>query len=111
VAAGKLRALAISSKARSSVLPDTPTIAESGYNDFETTARWGVFAPAGLPDALAATLAGEIEAIATSGSFRRQLEPLGVVPTVLSRNAFSEFQHSELTKSAKAVRDGGVRID
>jgi hypothetical protein len=63
VAAGKLRALAISSKARSSVLPDTPTIAESGYNDFETTAWWGVFAPAGLPDALAATLAGEIEAI------------------------------------------------
>ena len=63
------------------MLPETPTIAESGYNNFETTAWWGVFAPAGLPDTLAATLAGEIEAIATSDSFRRQLEPLGVVPT------------------------------
>jgi tripartite-type tricarboxylate transporter receptor subunit TctC len=93
------------------VLPDTPTIAESGYNDFETTAWWGVFAPAGLPDALAATLAGEIEAIAHSDSFRRQMEPLGVVPSVPIRQAFSKFQHSELTKSAKAVRDGGVRID
>jgi tripartite-type tricarboxylate transporter receptor subunit TctC len=111
VAAGKLRAVAISSKARSSVLPETPTIAESGYSGFETTAWWGVFAPAGLPDALTAMLAGEIEAIANSESFRRQLEPLGVVPTVLSRGAFSEFQHSELTKWAKAVRDGGVRID
>ena len=111
VVAGRLRAVAISSRARSSVLPETPTIAESGYNNFETTAWWGVFAPAGLPDTLAATLAGEIEAIATSDSFRRQLEPLGVVPTVLSRAAFSKFQHSELTKWAEAVRDGGVRID
>jgi tripartite-type tricarboxylate transporter receptor subunit TctC len=111
VVAGKLRAVAISSKARSSVLPDTPTIAESGYYGFETTAWWGVFAPAGLPDALTAMLAGEIEGIANGEPFRRQLEPLGVVPTVLSRGAFSEFQYSELTKWAKAVRDGGVRID
>lgn len=111
VAAGKLRALAISSKARSSVLPALPTIAEQGYPDFETTAWWGVFAPAGMADALAGTMAGEIERIAVSEEFRRQLEPLGVVPTVLSRNKFSEFQHAELAKWAKAVRDGGVRID
>jgi tripartite-type tricarboxylate transporter receptor subunit TctC len=111
VVAGKLRALAISSKARSSVLPQTPTIAESGYSGFETTAWWGVFAPAGLPDALAATLADEMAGIINSDAFRRQLEPLGVVPTVLSRGAFSEFQHSELTKWAKAVHDGGVRIE
>jgi tripartite-type tricarboxylate transporter receptor subunit TctC len=111
VVAGKLRALAISSKAHSSVLPQTPTIAESGYSGFETTAWWGVFAPAGLPDALAATLADEMAGIVNSDAFRRQLEPLGVVPTVLSRGAFSEFQHSELTKWAKAVHDGGVRIE
>jgi tripartite-type tricarboxylate transporter receptor subunit TctC len=111
VVAGKLRALAISSKARSSVLPETPTIAESGYGGFETTAWWGVFAPAGLPDALAATFADEMAGIVNSEVFRRQLEPLGVVPTVLSRGAFSEFQHSELAKWAKAVHDGGVRIE
>jgi tripartite-type tricarboxylate transporter receptor subunit TctC len=111
VAAGKLRALAISSKARSSALPETPTIAESGYSGFETTAWWGVFAPAGLSDALAATFADEMAGIVNSEVFRRQLEPLGVVPTVLSRRAFSEFQHSELAKWAKAVRDGGVRIE
>jgi len=111
VAAGKLRALAISSKVRSFVLPDVPTIAESGYPSFETTAWWGVFAPAGIPDALAAALAGEVERIANSETFRRQLEPLGAVPIVLVREAFSEFQRSELKKWAKAVRDGGVRVD
>ena len=60
VQGGRLRAIALSSKARSSVLPNVPTIAESGYPDFETTAWWGVFAPARLPDDLAAALADEI---------------------------------------------------
>src|SRR6266478_5254661 len=111
VLAGKLRALAISSKARSPVLPDVPTIAESGYNGFETTAWWGVFAPARMPDGLTATIAGEVERIVNSEAFRRQLEPLGVIPTVLSRDDFSKFQHSELAKWARAVHDGGIRID
>jgi tripartite-type tricarboxylate transporter receptor subunit TctC len=111
VLAGKLRALAISSTARSSVLPDVPTIAESGYHGFETTAWWGVFAPARMPDVLTATLSGEVERIVNSEAFRRQLEPLGVSPTALSRGAFSEFQHKELAKWAKAVHDGGVRIE
>jgi tripartite-type tricarboxylate transporter receptor subunit TctC len=71
VQAGKLRALAVSSKARSPVVPDVPTIAESGYDNFETTAWWGVFAPAKLPAALAAALVAEIEAIAGSAAFRK----------------------------------------
>jgi tripartite-type tricarboxylate transporter receptor subunit TctC len=111
VLAGKLRALAISSKTRSPVLPDVATIAGSGYNGFETTAWWGVFAPARMPDVLTATLARETERIVNSEAFRGQLEPLGVIPTVLSSGAFCEFQHRELTKWAKAVRDGGVGID
>jgi len=111
VVAAKLRAIAISSKARSTVLPNVPTIAESGFGGFETTAWWGVFAPARLPDPLTAMLASEIEQIVGSEAFRRQLEPLGVVPTFLGRVKFSEFQHAELAKWAKAVREGGVRID
>jgi tripartite-type tricarboxylate transporter receptor subunit TctC len=111
VLAGKLRAVAISSKARSPVLPDVSTIAESGYDGFETTAWWGVFAPAGLPDALTATLAGDVERIVDSEAFRGKLEPLGVIPTVLGGQAFSRFQHAELAKWAKAVRDSNVKVD
>jgi tripartite-type tricarboxylate transporter receptor subunit TctC len=111
VLAGRLRAVAISSEARSSVLPDVPTIAESGYDGFETTAWRGVFAPAGLPDAMTATLAGDIEWIVGSEAFRGKLEPLGVIPTALGRQAFSAFQHAELIKWAKAVRDGNVKVD
>ncbi len=112
VQAGRLRALAVSSKTRSAALPAVPTIAESGYDGFETTAWWGVFGPAGMPKAVTATLASEIERIVRSDAFRSRLEPLGVIPSVIGGgDAFSKFQQSELAKWGKAVRDAGIRID
>jgi tripartite-type tricarboxylate transporter receptor subunit TctC len=112
VQGGKVRALAVSSKARATVVPDVPTIAESGYAGFETTAWWGVFAPAKLPDALTASLVAEIERIAGSDAFRSRLEPLGVNPVAtLAGAAFLDFQRSEIAKWGKAVHDAGIRID
>lgn len=111
IQAGRLRAIAVTSKERSSVLPHVPTVAESGYSDFETTAWWGVFAPAKIPTPLAVQLADEIERIARSDAFRSRLEPLGVTPTALSGVAFAAFQRSELAKWGKAVRDSGASID
>jgi tripartite-type tricarboxylate transporter receptor subunit TctC len=111
VQAGRLRAIAISTKTRSPALPEVPTIAESGYDGFETTAWWGVFGPANMPAATTAMLTGAIERIVTGDAYRSRLEPLGVVTTALSGEAFATFQQSELAKWGKAVRDAGVRID
>jgi tripartite-type tricarboxylate transporter receptor subunit TctC len=111
VQGGKLRAIAISSRTRAAVLPELPTIAESGLSDFETTAWWGVFAPAKLPANLTAELAVEVERIARGDFFRSKLEPLGVTPTALSGTAFAEFQRSELAKWATAVHASGATID
>ena len=112
VRAGKLRALAVSSKTRSSVVPDVPAIAESGYDGFETTAWWGVFAPARMPEALTSALSAQIVRITASEAFRGRLEPLGVTPVAtLAGNAFLDFQRSEISKWGKAVHDAGVRID
>lgn len=111
VQAGKLRAIAVSSAVRSSVLPNVPTVAESGYQGFESTAWWGVFAPANLSAAQAAILANEIERIVRSNAFRDRLGSLGVLPTVLTLGAFAEFQRGELTKWGKAVRDSGAAVD
>jgi tripartite-type tricarboxylate transporter receptor subunit TctC len=112
VQGGKIRALAVSGKARSAVVPDVPTIAESGYPGFETTAWWGVFAPAKLPDALTASLVAEIERIAASDGFRGKLEPLGVTAVAdLGGASFAEFQRGEIAKWGKAVQDAGVKID
>ena len=107
-----MRALAVSSKTRSPVVPDVPAIAESGYAGFETTAWWGVFAPAGLPDPLTASLVAEIERVAASETFRSKLAPLGVSAVGgVGGNMFAEFQKAELAKWGKAIRDAGVKID
>ena len=111
VQGGKLRAIALSGSARSSVLPNVPTIAESGYRDFETTAWWGVFAPARLPDDLATALADEIARVVRSDAFRGKLEPLGVVPTVSAPARFRRLPARELAKWGKAVRDSGATVD
>src|SRR3977135_2586225 len=111
VQGGKLRAIAVSSKVPSPTLPNVPAIAESGYNGFETTAWWGVFAPAKLPANMAEILGSEIGRIVRSEAFRGNLEPLGVLPTVLTGRAFAEFQAAELAKWGKAVRDSGATAD
>jgi tripartite-type tricarboxylate transporter receptor subunit TctC len=111
VHAGKLRALAISSKVRSLALPDVPTIAESGFPGFETTAWWGVFAPAKLPSEMAANLAAQIAKVVNSDLFRDKMMPLGVHPTVLTLRDFAEFQRAEISKWGKAVQDLGVTVD
>jgi tripartite-type tricarboxylate transporter receptor subunit TctC len=111
VQAGKIRALALSSKSRSSVLPDVPTIAESGYNGFETTAWWALFGPANLPASTAVTLANEIQKLVTSDSFHSKLEPLGVNPTALIGSAFVEFHRAEMVKWGRAVHDSGATFD
>ena len=112
VQGGKIRALAVSGKTRSAVIPDVPTVAESGYDGFETTAWWGVFAPAKLPDALAASLVSDIERIVASDAFRGKLEPLGVTAVAdLGGAKFADFQRSEIAKWGKAVQDAHVKID
>ena len=106
VQGGKMRALAVSSKARSPVVPDVPTIAESGYAGFETTAWWGVFAPAKLSDALTA-LAGRGDR--TDRRQRRLPQQARAARRHRRRHlgggAFAEFQQSEIAKWGKAVRD------
>ena len=111
VLGGKIRALAISSKARSPVLPSVPTIAESGYPGFEATAWWAVFGPAGLATADTAALSDATAGIVRSDDFRAKLEPLGVAPMALSGAAFVDFQRAELAKWGKAVRDSGASMD
>ena len=111
VQAGKIRPLAVSSNARAPILPDVPTIAESGYSGFETTAWWGVFAPAKLSPDLTAIFAREIDRIVADDGFRSKIMPLGAVPTVLSGSALAEFQLAELAKWGKAVQDCGAKVD
>ena len=110
VRSGKLRALAISGRSRSPAAPDVPTLHEAGVKDFETTAWWAVFAPAGIPAEVAAKLREDIQRIAASEAYRQKLGDLGVQPQV-ERASLSDFQKREIEKWGKAVRDSGAVLD
>lgn len=111
VRAGRLKLLAVSSKERSPAAPDVPTFAQAGLRDFEATAWWGVFAPAGLPPAITKRLNAEINAVVRSEAFRALLVPQGVTVIADTPEQFAQFQRSELVKWGKAVRASGASID
>lgn len=109
--AGKIRAIAVSSKDRSPAIPNVPTIAESGYPDFEATAWWGIFGPANLPAGFVDELTGDIKEAVDSAAFHNALEPLGVLPAFRDSIALAAFEKSELVKWGKAVRVSGASVE
>jgi tripartite-type tricarboxylate transporter receptor subunit TctC len=110
VRSGKLRALAVSGKSRSAALPDVPTFDQAGVKGVESRAWWAVFAPAGIPADVSARLRSEVEKIAKSDAFRDQLGAIGVA-TNTEGVALGEFQHHEVERWQKAVRDSGAKAD
>lgn len=108
VTAGKLRALAVTSSQRASLLPAVPTVAESGWKDFETTAWWAVYGPAKLPPDVQRRLSAALRHVVESPEFASTLSHLGVQP--MSR-PLAEFQKSEILKWGAAVRSTGLSLE
>ena len=108
VAARKLRALAVTSARRNDLLPAVPTVAESGWSEFELTAWWAVYAPAKLPADVAQRLSTELRKVVDSPTFASRLVPLGVQP--MSR-PLAEFQKVETIKWGKAVKSAGLTLE
>ncbi|NYT36750.1 tripartite tricarboxylate transporter substrate binding protein [Allopusillimonas soli] len=108
VQTGKLRALAVSSRERSPVWPDVPTIAESGYAGFEATAWWAVFGPAGMPPEATEALQAAIDKILHSEPYIKQLASIGVSPM---RVPLGSFQKEEIAKWGKVVQQIGLVMD
>lgn len=111
IQSGKLIALAVTSKTRSPLLPNVPTVAESGYPNFESTAWWAVFGPAKLPENVTNTLTTQVQKIASSTAFKEKLGNVGVQPNTNFKESLSNFQTREIAKWAIAVRDSGASLD
>jgi tripartite-type tricarboxylate transporter receptor subunit TctC len=111
VKAGKLRALAVATPTRSSLLPDVPTMQEAGLPGFDIETWYGVLAPAGTPDAVVSRLNAEIVKIVKSPEFAQRMresgcEPLGGTPAEMARRI-----GTETAKFAKIVKDGKIAIE
>jgi tripartite-type tricarboxylate transporter receptor subunit TctC len=111
VEAGRLRALAVTSAKRFTLLPDLPTIEESGYPGFEALAWNGVMMPAGTPKAIVSRLNAEINAILKESDVIDRMHAVGFELIGGTPEAFGELIARETATWAPVVRKLGIRVD
>jgi len=111
IQAGRLRALAVSTKTRFALLPDLPTIAENGFPGFEALAWNGVLVPAGTPGPVVQRLNSEINAILKDASVKSALNAQGFELIGGTPEDFANLIKSESDKWAPVIRKTGARID
>ena len=109
IKAGKLRAIAVSSKERNPLYPDTPTVAESGYKGFEATSWSGISVAKGTPQAIVDKLeAGMAQAMKTD-AFRNRLTSVGFVVPPSGSKHYVPFLKSELDQWTRVIKAAGIK--
>lgn len=111
VKSGKLRALAVTSSKRMAAMPDVPTLAESGFKDFEVLEWNGFFVPKGTPKEVVARLAKEVQAAVKDPATRQKLQGLGLDPVGSTPEEFGRFVQSEMTRWAGLVKSNRITVD
>jgi tripartite-type tricarboxylate transporter receptor subunit TctC len=111
VKAGKLRALAVTTKSRSALMPELPTIAEAGLPGFETVAWFGVLAPAGTPPDVVNKLSAEIAKIARSPEIREKLVAMGAEPVGGTPDEFKAVMDRDIAKWKPLAQKVGIKVD
>lgn len=111
VKAGKLRALAITSKERSPLLPDVPTIAESGFPGFEVQSWFGLSAPAGTPDAVIKRINTALNTALKDPTIKQRLADLVATTAPGTPDDMRKFVASELKGWNEVVKASGAKAD
>jgi tripartite-type tricarboxylate transporter receptor subunit TctC len=111
VKAGKLRAIAVTGRQRSSEMPEVPTVIESGLRDFEVTSWFGLFAPAGTPRAVIERLNRESVAALALADVRQKMAGHGVEATSSTPEALGQLLSSEIERWGKVIREAGIKAE
>ena len=109
VRAGKLRALAVTSSARSEALPDVPTMAELGFAGYEFNTWVGVAVPKGTPKEVVDRLRDGMVAALGASEVQATLRDQGAVPAGTTAEQFRQFVHDEVAKSDRIVSQAGIQ--
>lgn len=111
LASGKLRAIAVTSARRDALLPDVPTLAESGYPGFEVVLWIGLAAPAGTPKAVVETLGAAILRRLESADVRERFASLGIRPMPMDAERFGELLRHEVQSFSDDIRTSGFKAE
>ena len=111
IKSGKLTALAVTSKTRSKIFPDLPTIQESGYPGFEAEAWFGVLEPKGTANAITNTLNKSFVAALNAADIRKKLQEDGAQVIASSPEEFRIFLQNEIAKWSKVVSEARISLE
>jgi tripartite-type tricarboxylate transporter receptor subunit TctC len=111
VKSGKLRAIVVTSPERAEVLPDVPTMRESGYPELEATNWSGMVVPGATPPSVIARLNAELVQGLRNADTQDKFRSHGMSPAPGTPEEFGAFLQSESARYAKAVREAGVKVD
>lgn len=107
---GKVKAIMVSGQERSPILRDVPTMAESGYGNFEPMMGWfGFFARTGTPPEVVNKLSAEIQRVLEVADVRERIFATGSEPWYLPPAEFSQFVKGEIAKWGRAVKESGAQ--
>jgi len=111
VAAGKVRALAVTGPRRSPLLPDVPTAQEAGLKDFDVTIWYGVLAPAGTPAPVVERLSREIGTVMASEDMKKRMQADGAEARPTTPAEFAALIRHDMTKWGPVVKASGATLD
>ncbi len=111
IKAGKLRALAVTTRKRSNALPGIPTMAEAGYPNIEGDTWFAVIVPAGTPKEVIALLNREIVRIVALPDMKKRMETLGFVPVGSTVEECAAQFRLEGDKWTKVIREAGIKAE
>jgi tripartite-type tricarboxylate transporter receptor subunit TctC len=111
IQSGQLRALATGGAKRSPILPDLPTIGESGVPGYVASDWWGILAPAGTPQPIVDKLHAAIEDVLQSADTQKFMDQQGATPLLMSTADFAAFIQSEIAKWGPVVQKAGMKAE
>jgi tripartite-type tricarboxylate transporter receptor subunit TctC len=111
VKAGKVKAVGTSGKTRSDVLPEVPTLNESGVTGYEATIWLGLMAPKGTPKAIVDKLNEAVSKIASQPDVKQQWAKQGAAPIVLNPMQFDKYLQDDIAKWAGVIKSANIKLD
>ena len=108
---GRMKALAITSRARSPLLPNVPTLAELGVQGAEADTFTGIFAPAGLPPVVVEKLSSAMRKALAMESVKEHYRTMGVEIMDMSQADFAAYVRTDFEKWRKVAREGNIVVE
>jgi len=108
---GKMRAIAVASPQRSTLLPNVPSAAESGLPDYSVEFWWGLMAPAGVPTDVVRRINAEVNTVLGDADTKESMLKLAGVPRAVSPEEFARINAFEVDRWGRLMRDANIQVE